>query len=167
MVWTTVSTRQILTLTYQTIVGNTTGNQSGTNLPNTATVVSSSGLTATDADGVTVIEPDLQITKTNNVTGDVQAGDVVQFTVSVDHTTASESIGYDFTLADPVDTNAFTVTRIVSADLGGTDVAGQFRINNNTVETAPTADLDIGDQSDAYTGVRSRGGGHDRPERKR
>ncbi|MEM9043706.1 MAG: hypothetical protein AAGC81_03350 [Pseudomonadota bacterium] len=134
---------QILTLTYQTIVANTPGNQSGTTLPNTASVTATDGLAADDAAGVTVIEPDLEISKTNNATGDVQAGDTVRFTIEISHSALSEATAFDLVFSDPVDADAFVISNFDTADLSGTDVSGLFQIVGNTLQTVAPASLDL------------------------
>lgn len=104
-----------LTITILAIVANNLSNQNGTVLQNTLNV------TWTDAAGsdhsdernvsITVVEPDLELNKTVNVTY-VEAGDYVQFNLTVMHTPASTAAAYDLWINDTMPVRTDFVSQI-------------------------------------------------------
>ncbi len=104
-------------LEYNVRVLNVVANQSGIQLPNTVTATAEAGLTDTDDALAVIIEPVLEITKTTPATN-IEAGDTVTYTITVQHTAASTANAYDFELIDtlPVQLqNASVISAFVGA----------------------------------------------------
>ncbi|MEM7350716.1 MAG: isopeptide-forming domain-containing fimbrial protein [Acidobacteriota bacterium] len=77
------------------VVGNTTGDQ----VTNSALVQFGAGLDGGDTIGLDLVEPDLTISKVGSLaTGD--AGDLVTFTLRVEHSAASTADAFDVVIAD-------------------------------------------------------------------
>ena len=140
---------QTVTLTYLARVSNTADEQSGDALPGTAASLAwdSDGTPRTadsaDADGLTLLEPVLNVTHTvTDTTGD--AGDSVAYEVVVSHDGASNADAFDLTFADPlpddVTVNSFTVTH---STLG--DVTASFFLDGgtNTLRNFPGSEPDL------------------------
>lgn len=95
------ATAETITLTYQVVVLNTSGNTRGVGRNNQATWNWSGGSVTGSASNVVIVEPTLEVTKTalpNN--GD--AGDTITFTLTIQHTTASNATAFELALSDIV-----------------------------------------------------------------
>jgi len=90
-----------LVVTYQAVVLNNLENQSGTDLGNQA-IWSWNGFTLQDtADQVTVREPDLVFSKSVSPSTALP-GQVITFTLTVDHSAATETPAFDVVLTDEI-----------------------------------------------------------------
>ncbi len=90
---------------------------------------------------ITVTEPQLQITKTASVVM-ADAGDLVTYTLTVEHTTASTTAAQDLTIGDLItDTDLLLVAGSVNAGLG--TVAGTV-VTGNTTSPDDTTVSDYG-----------------------
>ncbi|MEO0760726.1 MAG: hypothetical protein AAFZ09_02790, partial [Pseudomonadota bacterium] len=106
------------------------------------------GLGGADAASVTVIEPELELEKTNDAGGPIDAGDLVTYTLDLAHTAASSSAAYDIVLEDALTAGALQIESLISATLSGpggaaTDVSALFAFAGGQIFTAPGADLDL------------------------
>lgn len=117
----------------------TAGTTSGAALVDTNNVANplARGLTAT------VVEPELNIIKTASITaGD--AGDPFTYTLTIDHTVASQANAYNLNL-DDVLPGAFVPVSF-TATIGASDVSANFLLTANTFSTdADGVDLLLGD----------------------
>ena len=97
---------KVFTITLTTIVADYLGNQNGTLIWNWAQSVhqneNGSLFETSDSAWILVVEPDLQIAKVTNVTAPVQAGDYVNYTITVNHTAASAVDAYDVWINDTI-----------------------------------------------------------------
>jgi len=128
------------TITYRTLVKNEGQNQSGDTLPNTVTV-SATGLTdATDNETITIVEPDLAVSKdvTSN-TANLEAGDTVTYEIVVNHTGGSTADAFDLDLNDNLPAELENYTR--TANINGRDVSGSFDITAGVLSTTRDVDL--------------------------
>ncbi len=92
-----------LVITYHAIVLNNVENVSGVSLDNSAAFVWDSGSLPPDGTTVQVHEPRLQITKTTlNPLIAAGAGQVVDFTVTVQHAGSSTEDAFDVTITDDI-----------------------------------------------------------------
>ncbi len=105
----TNNTAEIIEVTYDVYVTNVSTNQAGTTLDNSAYISYNSGeeTESVSADhDITVIEPDLEVLKEVEVGGDGNAGgdagDSVTYTITIQHSTASETDAFDVTFADQI-----------------------------------------------------------------
>lgn len=136
---------ETLTLTYTAVVNNTLGNQDGTQLNNVARLVFDGGESNTDsADNITVIEPELTIDKIVNgngtTTGD--AGDTVEYTITIANSSATDA--FDITFADqiPAAVENPTVSDVVWTNQTPSQTA-LFAIDPLTNELTLTNSIDI------------------------
>ncbi len=90
-----------LVVTYQVVVLNNIENQSGINLGNQALWSWTGGTLQDTADQVTVREPDLVLSKTVSPRTALQ-GQEITFTLTVDHSAATETPAYDVVLTDVI-----------------------------------------------------------------
>ncbi|MDZ7843598.1 MAG: sortase [Anaerolineales bacterium] len=90
-----------LVVTYRVVALDNLGNQSGINLDNQAAWVWSGGSLSDSADQVTVREPDLEFSKSVSPRS-AFPGQTVTFTLTIGHTSISETPAYDVTLTDIV-----------------------------------------------------------------
>ena len=90
-----------LTVTYRAVVLDAIENQDGDTLTNSAQFSWDDGqsLPSANAGPVTVVEPDLSIQKTSNVTF-VRVGDTVTFTITIRHTSESNADAFDVVIMD-------------------------------------------------------------------
>ena len=99
---------KIFTINLTTIVADIQGNQNGTLIWNWAQSVhqnvNGSIFQTSDSAWILVVEPDLQISKMTNVTApfQVQAGDYITYTLTVNHTVASAVDAYDVWINDTI-----------------------------------------------------------------
>ncbi|HTX91046.1 MAG TPA: SdrD B-like domain-containing protein, partial [Anaerolineales bacterium] len=142
------SSPETITVVYRAVVLNTSTNQSGTKLNNSA-VFTWTGLGAapiTDATpDVTVVEPVLQTTKSVVVNGSGtsgEAGDPVQYTIVLSHAPASETDAYDVTFTDSIPTD-IRITGFTVNDSGTVSpvTASAFTLVGNTLRTISSFDF--------------------------
>ena len=111
-------------------VENITANQAGDVMTNNATLDFGSGSLGAAAT-VEIVEPVLTTTKTLlSASANVDAGDTVSYEILIQHTGASNADALDVNLLDSLPT-ALRNLQIVSASLGGLDVAADFLINGS------------------------------------
>jgi LPXTG-site transpeptidase (sortase) family protein len=97
---------QTLTLRYQVVVLNTTGNDRGDTLTNQAFY---DLLTPTSAPPVTIVEPALGIRKTAD-TSVANPGDVITFRIEIFHTPISNAHAFDVIVRDSIPSDLIYVT---------------------------------------------------------
>ena len=91
----------------------------------------------------TIVEPDLQISKTV-VGSNLEAGDSMTFEILVSHTAASTAAAFDLDLADSLAAALLNPT-VTAATLDGTDVSAFFSFTGSGLVTTPGAiDLLVG-----------------------
>ena len=96
--------RIIITLTGRLV--NVSANADGDQLTNTALVQFGPGLTATASANIDVVEPQMQVDKSGDITsGD--AGDLVTFTIAIQHQPGSSAEAFDLVMNDVVDNTQF------------------------------------------------------------
>ncbi|MEO1688877.1 MAG: hypothetical protein AAFU61_13320, partial [Pseudomonadota bacterium] len=140
---------RIVALTYRMRVLNTADAVDGATLGNAAELSTDiAGLGGADAASVNVIEPELELQKTNDAGGPIDAGDLVTYTLDLAHTAASSSAAYDIVLEDALTAGALQIESLISATLSGpggaaTDVSALFAFAGGQIFTAPGADLDL------------------------
>jgi len=129
-------------------VANVGANQAGDTLSNTGR------LTYTDGDDgetsentppvdITVVEPQLEVVKDiTTPTGNLDAGDLVTYTVTVQHTGASSATAYEVIINDAMPGELENYT-LVSAFIGAVDVTGLFNFNAATGVLSTTGDIDL------------------------
>ncbi|WP_460805789.1 isopeptide-forming domain-containing fimbrial protein, partial [Microbulbifer agarilyticus] len=144
---------ETITITYVVRVENINGNQSGDRLNNRATfnwddtddgVDNPVGHGDVSAARVTVIEPDLQVTKDLIApTGSIDAGDAITYQIVIQHSGNSDTDAYDSTFTDtlPPELNTVSNLSVIHSSLG--DITNRFQIVGNTVETIPGQDFDV------------------------
>ncbi|WP_333657350.1 isopeptide-forming domain-containing fimbrial protein, partial [Anaerolinea sp.] len=95
---------ETLTIRYTAVVLNVTGNQAGTQLNNLAGLSWSGGsLGAVSAPNLTVIEPNIITGKSRLPSGNLDAGDVVTFTITLTNPNgATDTDAYDVVMTDVV-----------------------------------------------------------------
>ncbi len=94
----------------QAVLLDEAGNQNGTTLTNTATLsIGGGGGTTTNGVDVTVVEPDLNITKTPDDTTPAY-GQAVTYTLVVSHTNASTADAFDVVVTDTIPNGMTYVT---------------------------------------------------------
>ncbi len=100
------TTPETITLTYTALVRNISHNQNTVDLNNTAHWNWTDGNGATqsagDSETVTIVEPDLQVTKTVPAGLTPDAGDTFTYTLVVEHDGSSTSDAFDAVMSDPV-----------------------------------------------------------------
>lgn len=90
---------QQLIVVYRAVVLDSAGNVSGRDLDNRAAWNSDAGSLTPETETVTIVEPELSISKTANVSI-VSIGTVVTFTLTIQHTGDSETNAYDTLVTD-------------------------------------------------------------------
>lgn len=129
-----------------------------TNVPNTATLeyvdANNAPQTLTDDAVVNVIEPELTVSKDNNPTGipTVQAGDTIQFRITVTHTANSLATAHDIILADTLPTVNTSFGSIIGASTTCIGANGNF-VSPVITFTVPTLTLAAGSCDIVYSVV--------------
>lgn len=93
------ATTELITVVYRVVTLNSTANVRGTQLNNLATVTWTGGADAVSASNATVVEPDLNVTK-SIVPVSGQATDIFAVTLDLSHTVASNSGAFNVILTD-------------------------------------------------------------------
>lgn len=154
-----VADTDVFYITYQTVVSNVAGNQSGTLLTNDADA-SATGVSPDNNNSVTitVVEPVLVVDKTINgvesATG-LTAGDAVVYTIGISHAGTSNSGAYDLIFDDAIPAeivaavvNGGADTALTMANITVThsvlgDVSSSFELVGNTLRTIAGANVDL------------------------
>ncbi|WP_288132523.1 isopeptide-forming domain-containing fimbrial protein [Microbulbifer sp.] len=142
-------------LVYTVRVLNVDSNQSGVELTNEAEFrwdLNGNGTNTDPDDGqvtesttITVIEPQLQIDKSVNVT-EADNGDPVEYTITVTNPDdGSSTTAYDISFNDPLPDGLVNATfiAILQTDAETTDISGYFEIVGNELVLNPQAELDL------------------------
>ena len=141
------ATTESVVIEFQAVVVNELANQPGALLPNAFSVLfDKDGVGAPDPHGSSsnvvttqVVEPNVTITKVANLSSNVDAGDVITYTVTLTNPAGGAATAYDTLLVDSLPSN-LRVTGITSTTLaggattdsavaitgGGTGLTGQF-----------------------------------------
>ena len=90
-----------IVLTYTAVVLDVGANVRGTNLTNVASFSATGVAPVSATSQVTVIEPELNVTKVADVTT-VDAGDTINYTIEVQHTGISNATAYDLVVTDVI-----------------------------------------------------------------
>ena len=101
-------TPETIVITYDVVVLNEAVNTAGHLANNSAVFASTAGTLAASALDITIVEPDLHLTKSNSVPLVAEAGDRVVFTFVVEHTAISTADAYDVVLTDLLTDYRFT-----------------------------------------------------------
>ncbi|MEO1646496.1 MAG: isopeptide-forming domain-containing fimbrial protein, partial [Chloroflexota bacterium] len=88
-------------LTYTAVVLDVAGNVRDTDLDNTASFSATEVDPVSDTAQVTVVEPELDISKTADPT-EVDAGDTITYTIEIEHTGDSNATAYDLVITDVI-----------------------------------------------------------------
>ena len=114
------STDDKVILQYQAVVENDINNQSP-NIKTNNVEVTSVGGAATDTTDAVILEPELEISLAVSNKTPIN-NEIIQFTLTVDHASVSESDAFDLTLTNLLTDPDLTITGIDS--IGGTNSAG-------------------------------------------
>jgi uncharacterized repeat protein (TIGR01451 family)/fimbrial isopeptide formation D2 family protein len=141
------SVAETIVLNYQVVVLNSASVNRGTNLNNSAILNYNNGASQSTslvfAPNVTVLEPQIQVVKTvNTATGD--ANDLLTYTLTISHTAASNSTGYDLNLSDVLPT-ALTYQAGTLAYISG--VSPATLVATGSTLTATYNQLNLGQNS--------------------
>ena len=114
---------ETITIEYRAVALNTTANDRGDTLDNTATFNWAAQNVQASAADLTIVEPALQVVVSNATPGTADAGDIVQFTLDVSHTGASDADAFDVSLQNLIDSVVnhlqYDPASIVIAGAGG------------------------------------------------
>ncbi|MDW8148897.1 MAG: isopeptide-forming domain-containing fimbrial protein [Roseiflexaceae bacterium] len=122
---------ETIVITYRAVALNTVANQSGAQRNNRAVfswnvpAQSSYTLSPVEAGNVTIIEPTLAVAKTLPP-GVYDAGDTIDYTITISHTTGSQTDAYDAVITDTLPIDPFGSGSLILAPtvLSVTDSAG-------------------------------------------
>ena len=117
----------------QAVVLDVAENTSGDTLTNEATLTFNLD-TLSDTETVEIVEPDLEISKVRDV-ANPDAGDVVTFTVELDHTSASTGNAQDVIISDAIPSGVTLVPGSVMITGPGVVVSGNM-IGDDSVEVS-------------------------------
>jgi LPXTG-site transpeptidase (sortase) family protein len=107
------TTPETITLTYQVVVLNTVTNTRDIKRNNLATWIWSVGSVTGSAPNVVIVEPTLEVIKAA-LPNSGDAGDTITFTLTIQHTTASNSTAFELALSDVVPTDmTYTASSLV------------------------------------------------------
>ncbi len=134
---TTAAVEQVV-IEFQAVVLNEVGNQAGTSLPNTFSVLlDKDGTGAPDPHGststpvtTTVVEPVLGVTKVLTTPG-TDAGDAVVYTITITNAAGNNATAYDISLTDLLDTDVV----LNNTTLGSGIVVSGAGVTSNTSTT--------------------------------
>jgi LPXTG-site transpeptidase (sortase) family protein len=113
-------TDRTLTVTYRAVVLNTPGNQDGVPLTNSAVFGWATSSLGPVFDTVNIVEPDLAISKTANLSF-VTIGSEVTFTLTIKHTAVSSTNAFDVVLLDVLPAELQYVAGSLDCTLGVQD----------------------------------------------
>lgn len=111
---------ETITIVYRAVVLNTVFNARGWALDNAATLSWSEGALTRSADPVVVVEPTLRVDKQNGDPPLGDAGDVITFTIVVQHASGSNADAFDVHLADSI--NSMLATNKMTYEWGSVHV---------------------------------------------
>ncbi len=94
---------ETITVVYRAVVLNVAGNQSGSSVKNSVKLTYTGGASKTAAAPVTVVEPNLTVTKTVAPTS-ADAADTVTYSIVVQHSATSNADGFNVSMSDLVPT---------------------------------------------------------------
>lgn len=138
------SVAETITLTYQAVALNVSGNQAGTQLNNSARLSWSNGSATASAANVTVIEPAIQVGKSVSPTS-TDAGNTVTFTVTLSNPTSGSTSAYEVTWEDAVPAGLTYVGGSASGLCGSTTLTFAYDSGTRTLSLAsPIGQLDPG-----------------------
>ena len=134
---TTAAVEQVV-IEFQAVVLNEVGNQAGTSLPNTFSVLlDKDGTGAPDPHGststpvtTTVVEPVLGVTKVLTTPG-TDAGDAVVYTITITNAAGNNATAYDISVTDLLDTDVV----LNNTTLGSGIVVSGAGVTSNTSTT--------------------------------
>lgn len=133
---------ETLTVTYRVVVLNTTGNNRGNTRNNTAAFSWNTGSVIDNAPNATIVEPTLLLDKSvTPATGD--GGDVVTFTLTVQHAAGSNAPAFDLVLSDALPTG---MTLVPGSWQHVSGIAATPTVSGDTL-TATVPLLDVGETS--------------------
>ena len=135
------------TITLQAVVLNHINNQSGVTLTNTVTVQADGGAVLSDSADITLVEPDLNITKTANNTAPTPEEEIT-FTLDLAHTAASNSDAFDVAIEDTIPAGLDFVTGSATMPAGWS-----FALNGNVVTFSGSLPLLTGNAQFTYKAV--------------
>lgn len=93
------ATPETITITYRAVVLNSVNNNRGDVRDNNVQVIATAGTLTKDGPDLVIVEPELQVAKdASPVTGD--AGDAILFTLTIQHTGASNADAFNIELSD-------------------------------------------------------------------
>jgi LPXTG-site transpeptidase (sortase) family protein len=140
---------ETVTLVYRVIVLNVIGNQAGTALNNSAVFSWDDGSLADSAENVSVVEPDLTISKSYQRTfptpaalTPVDAGDEITYSIGISNTSVIDA--YDVLVSDTLPTT-YISPWVVSAvtDSAGLLSTADFSISGGLLSTLPASAFDL------------------------
>ena len=140
---------ETITIVYRAVVLNVIENQSGTSLNNAAVMSWTGGSDSAAAANITVVEPDLTITKSYLRTNPtpaaltpVDAGDEITYTIVVSNTSTIDA--FDVLVSDTLPTttiNSWTVSGVI--DTAGLLTNSDFTISAGVFSTVPASAFDL------------------------
>ncbi len=131
-------------ITFQARVLNIDDNNNGDIKTNEVTFTSDDQPDREAEANVTIVEPDIVLSKSNDAAGPVDAGDIVTFTVTARHSAQSTANAYEFSFTDNLPENLGPVA-IVSATVDGQDVSDQLVFDPVTgILTGTDIDIPLG-----------------------
>ncbi|MEW6505265.1 MAG: sortase [Chloroflexota bacterium] len=138
------STPETITLTYRAVVLNVPGNQAGTQLNNSARLTWSNGSATASAANVTVIEPQIQVSKSVTPVS-TDAGNTVTFTVTLSNPASGSTTAYEVSWEDAVPAGLNYVGGSALGACGSTTLTFAYDSGTRTLSLAsPIGQLDPG-----------------------
>ncbi len=134
------ATAETITIVYRVVALNVVGSQSGTLLNNSASLTWTGGSDTASAANVSIVEPDVNITKIiSPTTGD--AGDAILYTITL--TGASTTEAYDVTLDDTFPAQIVSPAIFNVTDTSSLVSAANFNIAGNVLSTVTPFDMPV------------------------
>ncbi|MBY8977921.1 DUF11 domain-containing protein [Rhodobacteraceae bacterium NNCM2] len=121
---------------------NVAANQNGDIKENVATFSSTDQADRSDDADIRILEPDLALEKTADTAGPFDAGDVITYTLTAEHSAASTADAFEFAFTDSLPADVEFV-QFVSAEIDGVDVSAQIILDGTSIRSIDAADLDI------------------------
>ncbi|MEL6525911.1 MAG: isopeptide-forming domain-containing fimbrial protein, partial [Chloroflexota bacterium] len=141
------ATDEIIVIEYTVIVLDIPANIRGETRNNSVTASYDSGVdVTTSAPDVTIVDPELNITKVADPTsGD--AGDEITYTITIEHTLDSNAIAYDVQLEDVIPTgvtfNRFGTTTGTAPTTGPTHTTGTITASWDALTTTQSVSIEV------------------------